>query len=139
MWLDGFLLAHRSKTEATIAQSTCESELLALGSGIMEGKFVQTIPKELNVKAELGVHCDSSSAVALTMRRGLGRLRHLSVKQLWLQQKIREARLKVCRVPSAENASDLFTKVFWGPRFRALVDLVGLDLQPATRPDDANE
>ena len=132
VWLNGFLLAHRSKTQATIAQSTCESELLALGGGVMEGKFVQTIPKELDIATELEAHCDSSSAVALTMRRGLGRLRHLSVKQLWLQQEIREARLKVCRVPSAENVSDLFTKAFLGPRFRALVDLVGLDLQPAT-------
>ena len=131
IWWDGFLLTHRSKTQSTVAQSTCESELLALGAGVMDGRFAQTIVEEMGEKVALEAYCDSSSAVAITVRRGLGRLRHLNVKQMWLQQEVREKRLTVNRVPSEQNVSDLFTKAFLGPRFRVLLDMIGLDVQPA--------
>ena len=103
----------------------------------MEGRFAQTIVKELGEDLTLEAFCDSSSAVAITVRRGLGRLRHLNVKQLWLQQEVREKRLTVSRVPSAQKVGDLFTKAFLAPKFRALTDLVGLDVQPANESDTA--
>ena len=100
VWWDGFLLSHKSRTQSTVAQSTCESELLPLGAGVMEGRFAQTIADELGKQLTLEAFCDSSSAVAITARRGLGRLRHLNVKQLWLQQEVKEKRLVVSRVGS---------------------------------------
>ena len=97
----------------------------------MDGRFAQTIVEEMGEKVALEAYCDSSSAVAITVRRGLGRLRHLNVKQMWLQQEVREKRLTVNRVPSEQNVSDLFTKAFLGPRFGVLLDMIGLDVQPA--------
>lgn len=139
VWWDGFLLSHKSRTQSTVAQSTCESELLALGAGVMEGRFAQTIADELGKQLTLEAFCDSSSAVAITARRGLGRLRHLNVKQLWLQQEVKEKRLVVSRVGSEQNVSDLFTKAFQAPRFRALTEMIGLDVQPASLPDTAED
>ena len=134
-WLSADRLTHRSKTQSILAQSTCESELLALGAGVMEGRFAQTVVEEMGEKITLEAYCDSSSAVAITVRRGrrrgLGRLRHLNVKQMWLQQEVREKRLTVSRVASAQNVSDLFAKALLGPRFRVLLDMIGLDVQPA--------
>ena len=97
----------------------------------MEGRFAQTVVEEMGEKVTPEAYCDSSSAVAITVRRGLGRLRHLNVKRMWLQQEVREKRLTVSRVASAQNVSDLFTKALLGPRFRVLLDMIGLDVQPA--------
>eukprot|EP00972_Heterocapsa_arctica_P057199 8440270-Heterocapsa_arctica.AAC.1 len=49
IWLHGFLLQHWSRTQATIAQSTCEAELAALNTGAMEMKLVQTLCFEIGV------------------------------------------------------------------------------------------
>ena len=53
---------------------------------------------------------DRSTAMGVTSRQGLGKLRHLDVRNLWLQQKLREKALDIKQVPSMENWSDMFTK-----------------------------
>lgn len=37
-------------------------------------------------------------------------MRHLSIKELWLQEEVREGRIKVMKVESSENEADLMTK-----------------------------
>eukprot|EP00972_Heterocapsa_arctica_P032451 4780787-Heterocapsa_arctica.AAC.1 len=39
IWLQGCLLTHWSRTQPTIAQSTCEAELAALNTGAVEMKL----------------------------------------------------------------------------------------------------
>eukprot|EP00972_Heterocapsa_arctica_P033703 4960458-Heterocapsa_arctica.AAC.1 len=38
------------------------------------------------------IRCDSSAARGMSVRRGLGKLRHLDVRHLWLQQQVLENR-----------------------------------------------
>ena len=53
---------------------------------------------------------DASSAKAIAMRDGVGRLRHVDVRFLWLQDKIRKGYFTLHKVPGAENFADLGTK-----------------------------
>eukprot|EP00972_Heterocapsa_arctica_P031137 4583535-Heterocapsa_arctica.AAC.1 len=53
MKLQGFLLGWWSKTQAVIAQSTCEAELIALNAGACEGKFVQQLLRKLGVETRV--------------------------------------------------------------------------------------
>jgi len=56
------------------------------------------------------VHTDSSAAVGITTRQGLGKLRHIRVQYLWVQDVIKEKRLGVQKVPGVDNPSDVLTK-----------------------------
>ena len=43
-------------------------------------------------------------------RQGIGKLKHIDVAYLWVQDEIRSQRLRVRRVRSEENVADLGTK-----------------------------
>ena len=53
---------------------------------------------------------DSSAAKSFVARRGLGRMRHIEVRGLWLQQEVLKGVVKVVKIPGEENPADLMTK-----------------------------
>ena len=54
---------------------------------------------------------DSSAAKSFVCRRGLGKMRHLEIRDLWLQQEVREGKVEVYKVEGIENPADLMTKI----------------------------
>ena len=66
--------------------------------------------KDLGVSAPLRVWTDSSAALGICSRQGLGKLRHLDTHTLWVQQAVRSRRLELKKVLGEENPADLFTK-----------------------------
>ena len=58
----------------------------------------------------LQVHTDSAAAIGIASRTGLGKLRHLQVHLLWVQQHVRNKVFKLLKVPGKENPADLLTK-----------------------------
>ena len=54
---------------------------------------------------------DSNAAKSFVNRRGSGRMRHLEIRDLWLQKEVREGRVQVHKVPGYLNPADLMTKV----------------------------
>jgi hypothetical protein len=142
LWVEGFLLHAWSKTQSTVSQSSCESELLAANLAAREGLFVTTILEEVGLHPELHLFTDSASALKVTARRGAGRMRHLRVKELWLQEAVREHRLKVFYVPGQMNVADAFTKALPRERFEYLTNVLGVRdpdstaRQQGNRPDE---
>eukprot|EP00969_Alexandrium_andersonii_P037898 1661876-Alexandrium_andersonii.AAC.1 len=55
-------------------------------------------------------HCDNSAARALAKREGVGRVKHLAVKTLWLQALQKSGEISCQAVPTADNKADLGTK-----------------------------
>jgi len=56
------------------------------------------------------VHCDASAAIGIVNRTGVGRLRHIRVQYLWLQDKVRQEEIAVRKIKGTENPADLLTK-----------------------------
>jgi hypothetical protein len=54
---------------------------------------------------------DSSAAIAVMNRIGVGQLRHLEVKTLWVQQLVQEKKLTVKKIPGVTNTADIGTKI----------------------------
>ncbi len=54
---------------------------------------------------------DSSAAKSFVSRRGLGKMRHLQIRDLWLQEEVEHGRLEVHKVRGEENRADLMTKI----------------------------
>jgi hypothetical protein len=126
VWVEGFLLHAWSKTQPTVSQSSCEAELLAANLTAREGLFVKSIIEEIGIRPELHLFTDSASALKVTARRGAGRMRHLHVKELWIQEAVRDHRLKVFYVPGQANIADVLTKPLPRERFEHLTDILGV-------------
>ena len=77
-----------SNTQSVIALSSGEVEYYSMVKGGSVGIGVQAMLKEIGVNLQIVIKCDASVAVGIVMRRGLGKLRHIDLTQLWLQEKV---------------------------------------------------
>ena len=59
---------------------------------------------------EMGIDTNGISTVGLQERTGLGKVRHIEVCQLWLQDKVRRGHIKVMQVGTHANVADALTK-----------------------------
>ena len=89
--------------------SSCEAELNSTLKGAIEGLNVQRLANALNDWPSLELRTDASAARGVIMRQGVGKVRHLHVKQLWIQEAVAAGELVVTKVPRAENCADALT------------------------------
>ena len=61
-------------------------------------------------KIRIRVKTDASAAIGISMRTGLGKLRHMDTNQLWVQEKVRKGEVEIVKVPTWENIADTLTK-----------------------------
>lgn len=103
----GHVISHWCKAQATVALSSGEAELNALVKGMAEAIGVFELLGELSIPAELELVTDSSAARGIVLRHGLGRLKHLTTKQLWIQGAIVAYNTITTKVPRNVKFSDL--------------------------------
>ena len=53
---------------------------------------------------------DSSAAMGLSKRRGLGQVRRIELNQLWLQEEVINKEIEVSKVKGEDNIADALTK-----------------------------
>ena len=102
-----------SSTQSSPALSSCEAEYYALVDGASRALGVQAAAKELGVVVNelvIEVATDSSAAKSYASRRGAGRIRHIEVRQLWLQQAVADGRFRLIKVLGLHNPADVLTK-----------------------------
>jgi len=113
--LGSHLLAHWARTQIGVALSSGEAELnsaLKLGC---EAIGIQVMASELEINLNIEMYGDSSAAKGTLARQGSGKIKHLSTKQLWLQEKVTSGDIKYHKIPRAKNASDVLTHHWVGP------------------------
>ncbi len=103
-------MKHWSSTQASIALSSAEAEFGGVVRGAGQGLGYQALLSDLGVSVPLRVWTDSSAAVGICQRQGLGKLRHLDTQTLWVQQAIRTGRVDLRKVLGERNPADLLTK-----------------------------
>jgi hypothetical protein len=127
--LSGCCVLSWSRTQSAYALSSCEAELYAMGSAAAEALGAQAFLVEQNLVREPPVVAgDSSSALQLAGRRGQGRLKHVEVRLLALQQWCQEGRLRLRKVASADNEADLMTKHVPRATWKWLAGRIGLSV-----------
>jgi hypothetical protein len=80
---------------------------------MQRAKWMVTVAKEMGFEAAVGqmiLGTGSSAAKSFVSRRGLGKMRHIEVRELWLQQEVLKGAVKVIKVPGESNPADLMTK-----------------------------
>ena len=69
-----------------------------------------SIAADLGTDVPLTVLADSSAAIGICRRTGIGKVRHLAVGQLWVQERVRQGDFALQKHPGSENPADMLTK-----------------------------
>jgi len=102
----------KGSSQKVVALSSAESEYYAMARTATLAEFVRGIFDFWGWRTRsTRLRVDSSSAKALSERRGVGQSRHIQAKFLWLQDKVAEKELEVEKIKGPVNDSDLVTKV----------------------------
>ncbi len=107
--LGGHLILFASKLQKTVALSSGEAELNALVSGLTEALGVCSLCTDWHSAFPVQCFCDSSAARGIALRTGVGKMKHLQVRQLWVQEQVRLNRASVAWIPRGRNTADAFT------------------------------
>jgi hypothetical protein len=104
-----------SKTQATIALSSAEAELIALVKATSEAIGMTSLIKDVGKSSKIQVYADASAALGIVARKGVGKVRHLDTSMLWIQQKELKNGVDFLKVDGVVNPADLMTKHLAAP------------------------
>ena len=103
-------IKHYSKTQTTISLSSGEAELHGIANGCAQILGIRSLMRDMHWSMPLVVHSDATAAIGIARRKGLGKIRHLDVTDLWIQDKIRSKEIQVVKVLGTDNPADALTK-----------------------------
>ena len=104
------LLKSWASTQQVIATSSGEAELYAMVKGASQTIGMVSMAFDFNDVLEGHVSCDANAAIGIAHRQGLGKLRHINVQWLWIQERVRNKELNLSKVPGEDNPADAMTK-----------------------------
>ena len=105
--LGAHLVKSWSKDQGSIATSSAEAELYAATKAASEALGLQIALKDFGIDIEINMEIDAKATIGIVSRQGLGRLKHVEVHDLWIQEAIKRGRLKIQKIPRAINTADL--------------------------------
>ena len=108
--LGGAALKHWSSTQSSIALSSGEAELVAMVKAMAEGLGIQALAADLGWRLGVRVFTDSSAAKSIACRMGIGRVRHLETRLMWVQEAVATGKGRVSKIPGKSNMADILTK-----------------------------
>ncbi len=128
-----------SSTQPSVSLSSGEAEFYGLVKASGIGLGFKSLVNDFGYELPCRVWTDSSAAMGIVGRQGLGKLRHIDTHSLWVQQAARSGRILVRKVRGDENPADLFTKHLPSrDKIAELVRLIGCRYEDG-RPEAAPE
>ncbi|CAK0813201.1 unnamed protein product [Prorocentrum cordatum] len=124
--LDGVHFAAFARRQGVQSTSSGEAEFYGATSVVMDGKLVKNMLEWLGYKVTWELGIDSSAAKAMVNREGVGKVKHLDVRALWIQQERKVHGLNIKKESGTKNVADLGTKAHTTERFEYLRELAGI-------------
>ena len=103
-----------SVTQAAIALSSAESEFYATGSATERGLQCKVYLSETERPCELDVY--STAGRGMCQRTGVGKVRRLKLRFLWIQERLRLKALRLNKETTEEMTADILTKYCEWPK-----------------------
>ena len=117
--------------------SSGEAELRGVVQGGANGLGFLSLLGEYHIKLKLRLWTDSSASKGMCARQGLGKVRHLDVQDVWIQQRLRNGDFSLYKIKGDDNPGDLFTKAsLTYARIETLLTMLGCIYQEG-RPESA--
>ena len=99
-----------SVNQQVIAMSSGEAEYYGMVKGATNALGISSMFKDMGVDVSISLCTDSSAAKGIASRRGLGKVRHIELCELWLQSQVAQGRIRVHKVSGVDNFADSLTK-----------------------------
>ena len=109
--------------------SSAEAELIALVKCTTECMGIQSMFRDWGTSMSCNLYGDSSAALAIAKRKGAGKLRHINVSALWIQDIQDREGASYMKVLGTENPADLMTKYLTRDKVDGAIDKMGQVLQ----------
>ena len=90
--------------------SSGEAEYYGLVKAASQAIGITSMINDLGINMQVVVHTDATVAKRIALRRGAGKIRHIEVNQLWLQDEAAGGEVTIQKVGTEENPADLLTK-----------------------------
>ena len=97
-------------TQGSTALSVAEAELYAGVRGAAEAIGMVNVLRDLGIETKVTMWQDSSSAMAMESRTGMGKARHIDTRFYWVQDVVRRGIVTVRKIAGKFNPADLLTK-----------------------------
>ena len=125
--LNGAVIASWSKKQSTVALSSAESELYAMGLTAVEIIAARELLKAWRLHTPTPIlRGDASAALAVAARAGPGKMKHLEVRALKIQEWVRDQTLSLKKVGTTHNIADILTKHVTRETLTRLRDALGV-------------
>jgi len=98
------------KQQRVVALSSAEAELYAMVAASAEALAMTAYGRDLGLELQCELYCDSSAALGIAQRAGIGKVRHLRTQGLWVQEVRIAGRITYKKVLGSKNPADLLTK-----------------------------
>ena len=125
MMIGGHFIKAWSKTQNSVTLSSAEAELVAMCKLSAELIGLISMARDLDRPLEGRVWADSSAALSIAKRSGAGKLRHINIGLLWVQEVERMRRLQFDKISGLANPADLLTKGVGRDKLRRYMDAAG--------------
>ena len=102
--------------QGVVALSSGEAEFYGIVKGASSALGVAGVLSDLGANLSVAVSTDSSAAKGIANRRGLGKVRHIELSELWVQDQVSKGRVTMHKISGPENSSDSMTKHSSGER-----------------------
>ena len=101
-----------SSTQNVIALSSGEAEYYGLVKAASHGIGARNLLHDLGYTwiEKMQVLTDASAAMGIASRQGVGKVRHIEVSQLWLQDKGMRNEVELVKIRTDQNPANALTK-----------------------------
>jgi hypothetical protein len=120
-----------SSSQRTVATSSGEAELYAVSKATSQALGVMSLMEDFGIKSKCIIKSDSTAAIGIANREGLGRTRHIRVQHLWLQEVVRDRFIKLEKVCTNVNIADLMTKHLVSDKLKAMLSMMSMKVETA--------
>ena len=121
------VLKSYSRQQRTVALSSAEAELHGIVAASSEALGLIGLLRDMGLTFEGEIYCDSSAALGIAQRSGVGKLRHVRTQALWVQEVRSEGRLNYKKVLGSRNPSDALTKYMPGVLMEQHLKVIGAE------------
>ncbi|CAK0809617.1 unnamed protein product, partial [Prorocentrum cordatum] len=131
------VVKHGSNLQSTVSLSSGESEYYALVKGGSVGLGLHSLFADWGLDLKVELASDSSAARGHVQRRGLGKMRHVQSRYLWIQERVGKGDLSIAAVPGKNNVADVLTKSVGGSLLRRHMATLNIwDRAPSSNQKD---
>ena len=98
-----------SKTSRLVALSSLEFEPCAFANTSAEAIGLQPSARGFDMGLQFGMLVDTSAALGIFARRGVGKARHLDTNHFWFRDVFAKTRVSYQKAAGTSNPSDMVT------------------------------